>query len=82
MYINFQLHGEGARSSFAKLPSHLRKIYVLNVNTDGIIQTIFPEAQDEVDWFLLDSLQGGRYILWILIEPKVIYGIKHQNIPN
>eukprot|EP00250_Pteridium_aquilinum_P027999 c3638_g1_i1 orf=131-994(+) len=53
-----QLHGEGARLSLTKLPCHLVTIYVLNVDKSGIVQTPLPEA-NQVDWILLDSLQGG-----------------------
>lgn len=53
-----QLHGEGARLSLTKLPSDLKTIYVLHVDKNGVIQTALP-ATDQVDWILLDSLQGG-----------------------
>lgn len=53
-----QLHGEGARLSLTKLPSHLVTIYVLHVDQSGVVQTPLPEA-NLVDWILLDSLQGG-----------------------
>lgn len=53
-----QLHGEKARLSLLKLPSHIATIYVLHVDHGGLLQTPLPEA-NIADWILLDSLQGG-----------------------
>jgi phosphoribosylanthranilate isomerase len=52
-----QLHGDGARSALADLPSTLKTVYVMHADKAGAVRTALPPI--EVDWVLLDSLQGG-----------------------
>ena len=52
-----QLHGDGARIALADLPSSLRTVYVMHADKAGVVQTTLPPS--DVDWVLLDSLQGG-----------------------
>ena len=55
-----QLHGDGARAALTDLSSSspsLQTVYVMHADKAGVVQTLHPAF--EVDWVLLDSLQGG-----------------------
>jgi phosphoribosylanthranilate isomerase len=52
-----QLHGDGARSALADLPPSIKTVYVMHADMAGVVQTALPHI--DVDWVLLDSLQGG-----------------------
>lgn len=64
-----QLHGEGARAALPALPPSLRTVYVMHADPSGAVQT--PSPPTEVDWVLLDSLQGGsgERFDWRALDP-------------
>lgn len=68
-----QLHGDVARKSFGSLPEHLKVIYVVHANRDGVIETELPLASRQPDWFLVDSLKGGsgEKFDWEAVQPPV-----------
>lgn len=59
----FQLHGELSRKSHKHLPDHIRRIYVLHVNTSGDIININDSSlkylDPKRDFLLFDGLTGG-----------------------
>lgn len=58
-----QLHGDDSRAALPLLVKNHRIIYVLNANEDGSLQNeISTEDCSLVDWILVDSAKGGRYI--------------------
>ena len=88
-----QLHGDGARQSFAQLPEHLRIIYVVHADRGGTIQTALPEATQRVpDWYLVDSMKGGsgETFDWDALRPPsgsrhgwlLAGGLDHQNVSS
>lgn len=77
-----QLHGDGARASLLDLPPRLRCVYVMHADKGGALQTATPkqlaaaagrELQREVQWVLLDSLQGGsgEAFDWANLQPPL-----------
>eukprot|EP00897_Mesotaenium_endlicherianum_P005446 jgi/Mesen1/492/ME001024S10719 len=57
-----QLHGDGARDSLVGLPASLKVTCVLHADKDGVIQTPLPavtEGGGQIDWVLVDGMQGG-----------------------
>lgn len=61
--IAMQLHGNGSRSSFPLLVKENRVIYVLHSDKDGVLlNNISEEECSLVDWVLVDSATGGRYV--------------------
>ncbi len=54
-----QLHGDGAREAFLKLPDMIKVIYVVHAQGDGTIQTSLPRDGRKPEWYLVDSMKGG-----------------------
>ena len=63
-----QLHGDGSRLALLDLPKSLAAVYVMHANKSGTLQTLLPRELAtsvgrtlgrDVDYVLLDSLQGG-----------------------
>lgn len=88
-----QLHGDGARLSFAQLPEHLRIIYVVHADNSGTIQTALPQGVQRVpEWFLVDSMKGGsgEKFDWDAVRPPsgsrhgwlLAGGLDHENVSS
>jgi len=56
-----QLHGDSSRELLPVLWKNNRIIYVLNADEDGKLINAAPSEEYVVDWFLVDSANGGRY---------------------
>lgn len=59
-----QLHGDNARNAVAKLPAHLKRIYVLNVDKNGEIvagndEYNIKSLDKSRDYLLFDNIQPG-----------------------
>ena len=61
--LDSQLHGDESREAMPLLVKDHRIIYVLNANEDGsLLNEISIEDCSLVDWVLVDSAKGGRYL--------------------
>lgn len=66
--LDSQLHGDSSRAALPLLVNDHRIIYVLHANEDGsLLNDISTEACSLVDWILVDSAKGGRYIFYMLV---------------
>jgi phosphoribosylanthranilate isomerase len=41
-------------------------VYVLNADGDGKLINSPPSEEYAIDWFLVDSAEGGRYIMLLI----------------
>jgi phosphoribosylanthranilate isomerase len=61
-----QLHGDRSRALLPALAKNNRIVYVLNADGDGKLMNSPPSEEYAIDWFLVDSAEGGRYILFLI----------------
>ncbi|KQJ86188.1 N-(5'-phosphoribosyl)anthranilate isomerase 1, chloroplastic [Brachypodium distachyon] len=54
-----QLHGDSSRALLPALAKNNQIIYVLNADEDGKLINSLPSEEYPIDWFLVDSAQGG-----------------------
>ncbi|MQM11259.1 hypothetical protein Taro_044167 [Colocasia esculenta] len=55
-----QLHGDGSRAALPSILQQKRIIYVLHADGDGrLLNHVIDEESALVDWFLVDSAEGG-----------------------
>ncbi|VAI89059.1 unnamed protein product [Triticum turgidum subsp. durum] len=54
-----QLHGDSSRALVPALAKNNRIVYVLNADADGKLINSPPSEEYDVDWFLVDSAEGG-----------------------
>lgn len=61
-----QLHGDSSRALVPALAKNNRIVYVLNADADGKLINSPPSEEYDIDWFLVDSAEGGRYIMLLI----------------
>ncbi|XP_047073829.1 N-(5'-phosphoribosyl)anthranilate isomerase 1, chloroplastic-like [Lolium rigidum] len=54
-----QLHGDSSRALLPALAKNNRIVYVLNADGDGKLINSPPSEKYAIDWFLVDSAEGG-----------------------
>ncbi|KAF7109612.1 hypothetical protein CFC21_109844 [Triticum aestivum] len=54
-----QLHGDSSRALVPALAKNNRIVYVLNADADGKLINSPPSEEYDIDWFLVDSAEGG-----------------------
>lgn len=54
-----QLHGDSSRALLPALAKNNRIVYVLNADGDGKLINSLPSEEYAIDWFLVDSAEGG-----------------------
>jgi phosphoribosylanthranilate isomerase len=62
-----QLHGDSSRALLPALAKNNRIVYVLNADGDGKLINSPPSEEYAIDWFLVDSAEGGRYIMLLIL---------------
>ena len=62
-----QLHGDESRALLHVISKNTRIIYVLNADDDGKLINAPPHQEYMLDWFLVDSAEGGRLDLFLLL---------------
>jgi len=61
-----QLHGDESRALVHTLSKNNRIVYVLNADEDGKLINSPPVLEYALDWFLVDSAEGGRLNLTLI----------------
>jgi phosphoribosylanthranilate isomerase len=62
-----QLHGDSSRALLPALAKNNRIVYVLNADGDGKLINSPPSEEYAIDWFLVDSAEGGRSIMLLIL---------------
>ena len=78
-----QLHGDGSRRAFPQVVKENRVIYVLHSDKDGALLNHISEQECSlVDWILVDSAKGGRYIFfYCILNPFLVKQMRTSPMP-